>query len=320
MAVNSILRTDAEALIPVEVTQEIIQGAVEQSTALSQFRKLPNMTSNVKSMPILESLPMAYWVDGDNGMKGTSKVDWANKYIRAEELAVIIPIPENVIDDARDSGYDIWAEIKPLINQALGQKIDEAILFGINKPTSWRDDIVTSAEKAGKIVTSTGDLFLDIMGADGVIAKVEKSGFMPTGVLSGVGMRGELRGLRDDNKQPIFKSSVQGKYPYELDGLNMEFVMNGSWQDEIAKLIVGDMSQAVYSIRQDVTYKLLTEAVISDPVTKEIVYNLAQQDMVALRVKMRLGWELPNGINALAPDRETRLPFAVLAPSESVGI
>jgi hypothetical protein len=72
------------------------------------------------------------------------------------------------------------------------------------------------------------------------------------------------------------------------------------------------MSQAVYSIRQDVTYKILTEAVIQDPVTKEIVYNLAQQDMVALRVVMRLGWEIPNPINALQPDASVRFPFAIL--------
>lgn len=76
---------------------------------------------------------------------------------------------------------------------------------------------------------------------------------------------------------------------------------------------MGDMSQAVYSIRQDLTVKLLDQAVIQDP-EGNIVYNLAQQDMVALRFVMRLGWELPNPINALSPNEETRFPFAVYVP------
>src|SRR5699024_8123176 len=47
----------------------------------------------------------------------------------------------------------------------------------------------------------------------------------------------------------------------------------------------------------------------------EIVYNLAQDDMVALRVVMRLGWEIPNPINALQPDESIRFPFAVILPA-----
>ena len=34
--------------------------------------------------------------------------------------------------------------------------------------------------------------------------------------------------------------------------------------------------------------------------------------MVALRAVMRLGWEIPNPINALKTDKTKRFPFAVL--------
>lgn len=43
-------------------------------------------------------------------------------------------------------------------------------------------------------------------------------------------------------------------------------------------MVVGDFSKAVYAIRNDVDVKILTEAVIQDPTTGAIVYNLAQQD------------------------------------------
>jgi hypothetical protein len=64
-------------------------------------------------------------------------------------------------------------------------------------------------------------------------------------------------------------------------------------------------------MRQDVTYKLLDQAVITDGAGK-IIYNLAQQDMVALRAVMRLGFALPNPINRVNPVAATRYPFATL--------
>ncbi len=41
-----------------------------------------------------------------------------------------------------------------------------------------------------------------------------------------------------------------------------------------------------------------------------------QNDMVALRAVMRLGWEIPNPVNSQQKDKAKRCPFAVLAPAE----
>ena len=76
--------------------------------------------------------------------------------------------------------------------------------------------------------------------------------------------------------------SMQDSTRYTLDGVPIQFPENGSFMDNIAQLVVGNFSQAVYAIRQDITVKILDQGVIQDPVTKEIVYNLAQQDMIAL--------------------------------------
>lgn len=308
---NMIDRTGAEALISEQVSKEIIQGAVENSTILRMGRKLPNMTSNKTRMPVLDLLPLAYWVDGDSGFKQTSEMAWKNKYINAEELAVIIPIPEAVLDDA---DYDIWGEVKPRAVEAIGKKIDGAVLFGTDKPTSWRSDIVSSATSAGNVVTfKSGDSLYDkIMSEDGVIAKVEESGFFVSGHMADITMRAKLRGLKDSTGDPIFKQNMQGATNYALDGSPIDFPRNGAFDKAKALLISGDYSQLVYSVRQDVTYKILTEATIIDPSTKAVVYALAQQDMVALRIVMRLGWEVPNPINSLKPTEAQRFPFAVL--------
>ena len=310
-ASDMIDRTGAEALISEEVANEIIQGVAEQSTVLRMGRKLPNMSKKKYRMPVLDMLPVAYWVAGDSGFKQTSKMAWKNKYITAEELEVIIPIPEAVVDDA---DYDIWGEVRPRAVEALGKKIDGAVIFGVDKPDTWRDGLVDGATDAGNVVTlgASDDLYDKIMAEDGVIAKVEESGFFPSGHMADITMRAKLRGLKDSTGQPIFRTGMQGATSYSLDGSPIDFPRNGAFDKTKALMITGDFSQLVYSIRQDVTYKLLTEATIVDPSTKEVIYALAQQDMVALRIVMRLGWEVPNPINSLKSTEAERFPFAIL--------
>ena len=315
MAVNLINRENLSGLIPEPVTREIIQGVTEGSAVLSMARRLPNLASKTVSMNVLDMLPQAYFVDGDTGTKQTTKMAWDKKKIYAEEIAVIVPIPEAVLDDA---DYDIWGEVRPRLVEAFGKVIDGAILFGTNKPATWRDGVVDTATASGNTVTpdATKTLFTQIMGEDGLIAKVEEDGFMPNGVMSSIQMRGKLRGVQDINGQPIFKSDFQSGTNYALDGMRMTFPLNGAFDTTKAQMIVGDWNQLVYAIRQDITFKLFTEGVIQDPQTGEIVYNLMQNDMVALRAVMRLGWEIPNPISAFNADNATRCPFSVFLPGE----
>ena len=93
-------RSGAEALIPEDRAKEIIQGAIEQSAVLSVGRRLSDMTTAQNKLPVLDSLPIAYFVNGDTGAKKTTKQAWDKKVIYAEEIAVIVPIPEAVLDDA----------------------------------------------------------------------------------------------------------------------------------------------------------------------------------------------------------------------------
>ena len=303
-------RTGADSLIPEERAREIIQGVVTQSAVLQRGRKLPNMSSKTYKMPVLDMLPIAYFVDGDTGTKKTTKQAWDKKMITAEEIAVIVPIPEAVLDD---SDYDIWGEVRPRIVEAFGKVIDGAILFDVNKPTTWRDGIVTTATKANFVVTlADGDNLYDkIMSEDGVISKVEESGYFVNGHMADISMRAKLRGLKDTTGQPIFKSDMQNGTTYSLDGSPMSFPNNGAFDKSKALMISGDFNQLVYAIRQDITFKLFTEGVVQNT-DGTIAYNLMQNDMVALWAVMRLGWEIPNPINSVQSDKTKRCPFAIL--------
>ena len=300
-----IKKSNVEALFEPDIISEIIEGATKQSAALSMFRKLPNMTSNKMKMRVLDALPLAYWVgETDNGRKKLTEMAWANKYIVPEELAVIVPIKEDVLDD---TSIDIWAEVKPRLVEAIGKKIDQAIFVGVDKPANFRADFLSSILNAGAYVQQSGTLYAAINDA---MSKVEESGYNPTGIVGGVDVKGKFRMMLDTSGQPIKGT--------EIDSLPKAYIDNGAWDKTKASMIIGDFTQAVYSIRQDITYKILDQAVIQDPSTGDILYNLAQEDMVALRVVMRMGWEIPNPINALQPDESVRFPFAAIQATSAL--
>ena len=319
---NIIDRTALSGLIPEPVTREIMQGAIAESAVLRMGRRLANMSSKTQTINVLDALPSAYFVNGEatgtgagDAFKQTTKMAWANKKLYAEEIAVIVPIPEAALDDA---DYDIWGEVKPRLTEAFGKVIDSAILFGTKEPSTWRDGVVPSAVAAGNGVPVSSNVYNDIMGEGGLISKVELDGFNPNGVMAAIQMRGKLRGLVDTTGQPIFKSDMQGNTRYGLDGMDMYFPMNGAFDPNQAQMIVGDWSQLVYAIRQDMTFKIFTEGVIQDPNSKEIVYNLMQNDMVALRAVMRLGWEIANPVNAFNEDITNPFPFSVYGKGGTV--
>lgn len=318
---TNIGRTDVAALIPEDVSAEILSHLPTMNPLLQMAYKLPNMSRAQRRLPVLGTLATAYFVNGDTGLKQTTNLTWENKFIDAEELAVIVPIPEAVLDDTE---FDIWAQIRPEVERALSRAISAAVLYGTNIPASWAVNmgsagIVAGALAAGHSISNAAytDLYESILGEkangdDGLFMLVEADGYGVTGSLAHMSMRGKLRNIRDLQNMPIFKTNMQDADRYELDGTPLYFPTDNSIS-ATTLLISGQWNELVYAMRQDITYKILTEAVIQDQ-AGNIVYNLAQQDMVALRAVMRLGFALPNPPTLMNETDATRYPFAVLKP------
>ncbi len=311
----AILREQTEALMKTQEITEILQSTVESSIALKAMTRLPNMASGVMEYPIMDSYPIAGFVEGDTGLKMTTKMSWKKKKLYVGEIAAIVPIPDNIV---ADSGYDIWGQVKPRLIEAAGRVIDKAIFFGIDKPDNWRDGILQGATAAGNIVTETADIYNDIFGTDGVVSKIEEDGYFPDQIISAINMRAKLRSLRDNSNRPLYLEDMKNATPYTLGGMSMQFPRNGAFDATKASLFVGDFKQAVYAIRQDVTFDVFNSGVISDENGK-IIFNLMQNDMKAIRMVIRLGWDIFNPLNAINEDEATRFPFAVYVPSSGAG-
>jgi HK97 family phage major capsid protein len=301
-SVSTVGRSDASTLIPADYSNALLAATFESSAALSAFPRIP-LGTKVTNYPLLATLPSAAFVtenvDDSTGIKPTSKLTWKNKQITAEEIAVIVPVHENTLED---STIDLWATIMPAVAEAFGVVIDNAIFFGVNKPTSWRAGLIPTAKTAGNIATHTGS---STVGADLVaklsdtMALVEKDGNDISTWFAGPRSKAKLRGLRATTGELIFSdlhSGAQG----DLYGSPIRFIKNGTWDDSVALFAGVDASKVRIGYRSDMSYKVLDQASLTNADGTQ--FNLAERDMVALRVKMRLGWEIANNVNRLSSD------------------
>lgn len=321
---NIVARED----VPVrEETIDVIRDGLEsQSAALELFREI-RVGKKQQRFPVLAALPIAYWVNGDTGLKQTTEMSWANKYVNIEEIAVIVPIPQNVLDD---SDFDIWAEARPKVQEAVGRTLDAAVFFGINAPGSFPTNVRAAATAASNSVTYSASAYPAAQGGffgavDDLLEKVEDDGFAVSGYAFDRKAKSKFRKARNADGDRTDRDRVNADFT-QLDGDSIVYTMDGMWPQSTADPdgagpgvaakgvlgFAGDWkNQFVLGLRKDVTYEVFREGVIQDN-TGAIVYNLLQQDMVALRVTFRAGWQVANSMTYANTAEASRYPAAVL--------
>ncbi|AGK85752.1 major head subunit [Mycobacterium phage 33D] len=301
-----ISRAEVASLIQEAYSDTLLAAAKQGSTVLSAFQNV-NMGTKTTHLPVLATLPEADWVGESatdpKGVKPTSKVTWANRTLVAEEIAVIIPVHENVIDDATVA---VLTEVAELGGQAIGKKLDQAVIFGTDKPASWVSPaLIPAAVTAGQAVEVVGGVAneSDIVGATNRAAKaVASAGWAPDTLLSSLALRYEVANIRDANGNPVFRDD-------SFAGFRTFFNRNGAWDADAAIEVIADSSRVKVGVRQDITVKFLDQATLG---TGENQINLAERDMVALRLKARFAYVL--GVSATAQGAN-KTPVAVVAPA-----
>lgn len=289
-------RDDVATLIQEEYSNVFLDTVGVQSAVIQAFGTVP-LGTKVTNAPVLTTLPEAQWVSEsateDEGRKPTSKAVWGNKRFVVEEVAVIIPIHEDTLEDMTEDGLRL---ITVLGGTSLGKKLDEAVLFGVDKPTTWLDlDLLAAAVAAGNVLTPSttpgaDDLAGAIMQVAGLVAD---SGADPTDLLSANGLRFRLANLRSADGQAIYQRTLSesGAVSDNVAGLDASFVRNGAWDNTEALAIVADGSRVKIGQRSDIQVKFLDQATVGG-------INLAERDMVALRFKARYAYALGNTISS----------------------
>ena len=293
-------RTDA-AELPIEIADELVTGVRRASTALSLGRQIPTTTRDSR-IPVLTALPEAYWVgvgpDGvtsDAGLKQTTKATFAPQFLQAEEIAALCPIPDSVV---ADSQFDLWGAVKPLLVEACGRRVDDAVMWGNLRPSTWPLSMYEQAVAAGMAVEADlTDPSFDgpaaVLQAAGLVANM---GYAPTAAAVSNGWQYRAAATRTPSlvANPI---GADSPLPMLLGGLGIK-TNPARWDSTKADAMVADWTSVVIGMRQDITLQSFNSGVISDS-TGAIVMNALQQDVTIVRIVMRIGYMLalpPNDV------------------------
>lgn len=291
------MKDELEGFVPKEQAAEIIKK-VARGSSVMRLSKLENMTSETKKFPVMTSGAGAYWV-GEGKRISTSGATWIFPEVKAKKLAVIIPVTKEKLED---STIDVFTELQDSIAEAFYQTFDKAAIFGQNSP--FATSILGSIDSVGAEVVDSSSVNLDLSASD-VMAKVEDAGYEVDGWAASIGLKNRLRKLRDSSGAPIY---VDGTDQTELYNQPIEFVRNGAWDKDKALAIAGEWKYSIVGVRDGISYEILKEATLQGTLDADgKPLSLAEQDMVAIKATMRIGYL------CVKPEA-----FAALIPSGSV--
>lgn len=286
------LKNELQGFVPKEQSSEIIKKVTRGSSVIRLSRAEP-MISETKKFPVMTSGAGAYWV-GEGKRISTSGATWIFPELKAKKLAVIIPVTKEKLED---STIDVFSELQDSIAEAFYQSFDAAAIFGFNSP--FATSLMGAINEHNAVVKANTSNF-DTAASD-VMAIVETAGYDVDGFAARIGVKNTLRKLRDANGAPIF---VPGTDQNELYSQPIEFVRNGAWKDDQADLIAGEWKYSLVGIRDDIEYEILKEATLQNTLDEDgKPLSLAEQDMVAIKATMRIGYLCvkPEAFAALVP-------------------
>lgn len=315
----SMTRADVAAVFSEQKATDILQPATAPSVVLNAFPTQP-VAKSVFRVPLLDTLPTAHFVaegtdrladqptattlaaeGSEASRKKTTSMSWTSKAMYVEEIAAIVKVHNNVVNDA---DIDLEAVIRQRIPEAFAQVLDDAVLFGTNAPATWADaGLVPKAIAAGNVTTRGTDLVEDI---NQTFADVEDDGFDVNIAFADRRLRSQFRGLRDKNGNTMYLDSIRGgEGNPTIFGQDLLYPPAQRWNGAAASMLVGDRTAAVVGIREDIRVDFLDQATIDG-------VNLAEQDMVAWRFYFRVAF---GTFYSPIHRPDNAYPFAVLAPA-----
>jgi HK97 family phage major capsid protein len=289
---NSTDDSDARGgyLVPDELRAEVLRIAETMyGVARREFLYLPfTGPGNSRKIPTLASSVTVFWTD-ESAVKGGTNPTFGIVTQTLKKLAAIVPLTEELIED---SAVNITQLVAQLFAEAVAKEEDTQFFMGTGSP--WTG--LLNNGSINIVNLGAGEGFADVT-ADDLLDMIDET---PAGALAGAKfylhrhMLSVIRKLKDvTSGQYIYQRPGEGlpgtiwDYPYVLveafptnttTGLNKPLLGFGN-----LKLA------AVFGDKQQIRVKLLDQATITDGDGSTVI-NLAEQDMIALRMEERVGY------------------------------
>jgi HK97 family phage major capsid protein len=278
----------AGVLIPDELRTEVLRIAETQyGLARRDMLYLPfSGPGNSRKIPALGTSVRVFWT-GEKVSKKSTQPKFALVTQTLKKLAAIVPFTEEILED---SAINLTQLIATLFAEAVSKEEDLQFFAGTGTP--W-----TGVLNNGNVnIVYQGAIGISKLTADDLLNMIDAT---PSGALAGAKfylnrtVQSVIRKLKDSNKQYIFQNPGQGlpatiwNYPYELSDA---FPLAADVVPGEPYILFGNLKQGcVFGDKQQLRVKLLEEATITD-VDDKTSLNLAEQDMVALRIVERVGY------------------------------
>lgn len=292
----------AGVAIPKALLEEVMRiKEAGYGVARQEMRYLPmSGAGNKRDIPALSGSVSVFWT-GEGAVKTSTQGTFNKVTQELKKLAAIVPLTEELIED---SAIDLTGLIAELFVEAVTIEEDAqffagtgAVFTGILNDTNVPSLVLASGKDT--FAEATADDYLDLQYKVKIGARSKGKYFLhPTVVASVMKLKGTdghyIYAMPAGDKP----ATLWGKPVVECDALPS--TSTGS-QATKPFAIFGDMKQAcVYGDKGDMRVKLLDQATIHE-VGGSTVINLAEQDMIGIRVVERVGYAivLPQAISRM---------------------
>lgn len=288
-------------LIPEELRAEVLRVAEDNfGLARRDMRYLPfSGPGNSRKIPALASSVAVSWTD-----EAAEKQSTAPAFTVIEQtlkkLAAIVPMTDEILED---SNINITALVAELFAEAVAKEEDMQFFNG--NGSVWTG-ILNNGNVNSVFVAGTNPNVVD---ADDLLSLVDAT---PSGALAGAkfymhrSVYSKLRSLRDDAGAGVYiitPPTAEGPaalwgYPIELSDAFPAITVTGNSKPFV---LFGNLKRAaIFGDKQELRVKLLDQATVNNTANDASI-NLAQQDMVAIRIVERVGYvlALPSAVSVL---------------------
>ena len=289
-------------LIPDELKAEVLRIAETQyGVARREMFYLPfTGPGNERKIPTLATSVTVAWVN-EGAKKGGTNPTFGLVTQTLKKLAAIIPFTEEILED---SAINLTQLVAQLFAEAVAKEEDIQFFRGTGSP--WTGILANGS--VNKVNMGAGEDMSDITAED-LLDMIDAT---PAGALPGAKFYlhrhalSYIRKLKDvTSGQFIFQNPGAGlpgtiwNYPYEL----VEAFPDKTAGEAQATGIIafGNLKLgAIFGDKQQIRAKVLDQATITDGDGTTVI-NLAEQDMVALRLEERVGYvlALPTAVTVL---------------------
>lgn len=282
--------------IPKELLAEVMRIKEEgYGIARRDMRYLPfSGAGNTRDIPALSGSVSTYWTD-EGATKTSTQATFTKVAQVLKKLAAIVPLTEELVED---SAINLTQLIAELFVEAVSIEEDAQFFGGdgtvflgiLNDTGANRVPKLTLAVGKNTFAEADADDFLSLKYKVKTSARARGKYYVhPTVVAS-------LMKLKGTDGQYIY-AQPSGDKPATLWGsavVECEALpsTDASTQNNKPFVIFGDLKQgAVYGDKGEMRVKLLDQATIHDTDGSTVI-NLAEQDMIGIRVVERVGYAI----------------------------